>query len=191
MCDGGFTIGAIIMGAVGAVKIGTDVAAGEVEKDANRQAVDAQIKEIDFEQGRARRNERLAMMQRSDILQQGAVAAGQARTAGRRAAEDAKAQAGASGVSLTEGSLPNLFALSRANADVDSMTIKSSAARQAWGFASEAEQHAETREMLRERKAYARRAGVLGNLGVDLRTAGSVSGTTGQTFQSIYGSRGG
>lgn len=185
MCEA--TVAAMVVTSIaGAVKAGTDIAAGYVEKGAIRQQADAQIQETQYAEDIAKKNETLAKMQRADVLQQGSTEAGRARTAGRTAAENAKAQVGASGISLTEGSVPNLFSVSRVNADLDAQAIKASAARGAWGFQNEAEQLSEQQKQLRQRAQYIRQAGALGGLGVDLRTAGSVTSTAGQTVGSLY-----
>lgn len=184
------TIAAITTAVASAVKIGTDIAAGEVEKQSLSQQTDFQVQEIQYAEDMAKKNEKLAMMQRADVLQQGATQAGRVRAQGRRAAEDAKAQVAASGISLTEGSVPNLFTVSRVNAELDAQAIKSQAARSAWGYQQEADQLAGQQEMLRKRARYAREAGVLGRLGIDLGTAGRTTANVAQGIQSMYGAAG-
>lgn len=161
----------IIAGVAAAVQVGTEIAGGVIEGEAQGHAARAQADEIEFQAQQERRNAELARKQASDVLQIGTVAAGETEAAGRDAAGAARTAVGASGVEDT-GSVANLIDTSESNAAIDANRIRVNAAREAWGFKEEARQRDEQAERLMKAREEVLRGGYLSQVGTGLRTAG-------------------
>lgn len=115
-------------------------------------------------------NARMARQQAGDARVQGAQDAGAALAAGRQAAGAARVAAAANGIDPNSGSMANAQTASIINSEVDAAKARSNAARAAWGYESEAQDH-ETQGKL------AKRQGLLNALGGGLSGAGALMST--------------
>jgi hypothetical protein len=113
----------------------------------------------------AENNAILARQQAGDAMVRGAEEARSAEIAGRNTASAARVAIGANGV--TGGSTDDIAAVSAANSAMDAATIRANAAREAWGFKSEAKSQSHYAKD-------AKTAGMLGALGTGLSGAGSI-----------------
>ncbi len=131
--------------------------------------VAAQQQKAAYDEAVQKNNALVAKYKRADILQRGAAAAKQAEITGRRVAEDAYAQTGASGIDPTVGSAHNLLTASAINSGTDADTIRANAARQAWGLGNEEQD-------LLAGAANSKQAGFLGSLGTGIGGFGQAAG---------------
>jgi hypothetical protein len=115
----------------------------------------------DYEAKVAENNARLAETQRAEGLRIGANEAASIKAQGRAVAGSATTVLGASGVDTTLGSPALSIAASEMNAAKDAETMRSNAARQAWGFANEAQD-------AKAKAAMIRRGTLLGGVGTAL-----------------------
>lgn len=184
MCEP-YTIAA---GIATAVQVGTQIAGGVMEGEAQGQAARAQADELEFQAQQERRNVELARNQASDITQRGAVAAGETEAEGRTVAAGAVAAMGGSGVDSSSGTNASVVARSETNAAVDANRIRVNAAREAWGFRQEAEQREAQAKRLRKARQEVLRGGYLSQVGTGLRTAGQVVETGASFAKSVGGS---
>lgn len=177
---------AIVAGVGAAIQIGTSVFGGISEQDAIRSQTQAQISQYQDEIVAADRNAQLARWNRSDVLQRGALAAGEALAAGRRETSAAVTAAGASGAAMT-GTNAGVVAQSGIASEIDADRIRSNAARQAWGYEIEEEEQLRTKRQLRRAISYAREGGHLSSVASGLRTTTNVVGGVTNAVGSIYG----
>lgn len=88
----------------------------------------------DFQKKMSDLNAEIADRQAEDAEQRGGVEAGRAIIKGRRAADSARVAAAAAGLDPNSGSAADLIAESEAAGQMDAITIKNNAAREAWGY---------------------------------------------------------
>lgn len=110
----------------------------------------------------ARNNQRVAEWQARDAEDRGRVAEQNQRfkTSGVIGAQ--RAAAGASGVEVNTGSAADLTADTAALGELDALTIRSNAGREAWGHRVNADNYAANAEMLDVQAKEAKRAGTFG-----------------------------
>jgi hypothetical protein len=113
----------------------------------------------------ARRNAKLARMQASGALNQGAADAGRVRSAGTQVLADQQVAVGNNNADLGSGSALNLFSTTRAQNALDVATVRSNAAQKAWGLEAEAQQHDFEAEQAKRRGKLAPISGILGGAG--------------------------
>ena len=86
----------------------------------------------------AKHNARIARLAAEDAIRRGASGAGRARMAGSQVVAQQQAILGASGVDPGTGTAVRLAQTSRGASELDALTIKNNAARQAWGLRQQA-----------------------------------------------------
>lgn len=125
---------------------------------------------------RAARQEAAMLRQRASAAKQlGAEQAAQIRHEGRQIEGAGLAQAAASGVETTTGSVANVFKASQMNVAADAETVRYNTALEAWGLTSQARQ--------REYQGYsARRASILGAVGAGFGGVAQAGGMLAQAF---------
>lgn len=131
--------------------------------------IDASQKAAAAKQEAAAQNARIVQAQRNAVIQEGGYQARDVEIQGRRAGAAGLTVAAQAGVSTQTGSLKNIPAVSVFKAMSDAETIRSAAARQAWGYDIEEEGY------LKEGRA-ARKAGFLGSLSAGLSGTGQLGG---------------
>jgi len=151
------------------VSVATTVAASSMRQNALNRQISRQKEIID-------QNRAVARAQAADAMQQGAEKASMVMAQGRRMRAAALAKLQKTGLSTTEGSLPNVLTANDYNADADADRIKATAARRAWGFYLEEDQ-------LTKQKEDVRQAGILGHRSNMMSTGASL-------VKTIYGSAG-
>ena len=117
-------------------------------------------------------NEALALQQAADARNRGSIEAAALLSDAHRQSQAQRTRAGASGVDTTVGSLMNAGLGTEVAGSIDAARIKSNAARQAWGFEVEADEHRRKRFDIKE-------AGVLGAVGQGLGGAGKLGSMLG------------
>lgn len=144
---------------IGAIALGTGAVAGAV----------GQIQQGEEAKRAAEANARMAKMAAADARYRGGVQAGQARMQGSQVVAQQQALLGASGVDTGTGTAAQMAAVTRASAEVDALTLRNNAARQAYGLEAQAD------EMKRQGNA-AQSAARWGAAGSLLGGAGQVAG---------------
>lgn len=123
-----------------------------------------QLKANQNEAAVARNNAVLAGYQRSDALLQGVEEASAIMRASDRITASGRAALGGSGIDANVGSVANLQAASAIHAAQDAARVRANAARAAWGFENEAQDHLARAKQLKE-------AGFLSGLAGGINTA--------------------
>ncbi|MCR4296522.1 MAG: hypothetical protein NUW21_13385 [Elusimicrobia bacterium] len=123
-------------------------------------------------------NARMARLAARDALQRGALESGQARMEGTKVIGQQKAAIGASGIDASSGSAVALMADTRVQSELDAVTIANNAAREAWGFRTQARQLDSQAKKTREASKWA----VAGSL---IGTAASGAGTAYSGFKGM------
>ena len=129
----------------------------------------AQAKAGDAAGRQAEQQALLAGYQRTDEARRASLAAGAQRSLGRQYASAGVAAAAAGGVSSTSGSTADLIAQSTMRAEQNAETIRSNAARSAWGSGIEQEQ-------ILQGGRNARRSGMLTAIGTGVSGIGQAVG---------------
>lgn len=129
-----------------------------------------------YESGRAnerlmKQNARVAEWQAEDALERGRRAEGRSRVDVRRTIGAQRAGLAASGVDISDAdsSAMDLFADTARLGELDALTIRNNAAREAWGYKTQAAD-------LRARGSIARAEGTYGAVGTLLSTGGKAYG---------------
>lgn len=107
-------------------------------------------------------------MRADDALQRGAQEEGLTRMAGSRAVSETKTAVAAGNVETGSGSAVRLLEEIRAFSELDALTIRSNAAREAWGHEAQA-------ALLEQARKTAKKQGELAMLGSFLGTAGNLA----------------
>ena len=94
------------------------------------------------------RNIKLADMKIDDTTKRGALAEGQKREESRQLMGAQKASMGASGLDSSSASFRDITANTAAETEQDALTIRSNAAREAWGYQVERDQLKEQKDAL-------------------------------------------
>jgi hypothetical protein len=115
------------------------IAAGAILAGGAAQAF-GQDQQLAGEAKTARENAYLARLAASDVERRAGQDAGRARTAGTQVIAEQRAAFGASGVDGSSGSPLALMADSRLMSELDALTIRNNAAREAWGLRTQARQ---------------------------------------------------
>ncbi len=131
--------------------------------------VDAASKASAARQEAAAQNVRIVQAQRNATIQEAGYQARDVEIQGRRAGAAGLTVAAQAGVSTQTGSLKNIPAVSVFKAASDAETLRSAAARQAWGYDIQKE------GFLKEGRA-ARKAGFLGSLSAGLSGTAQLGG---------------
>jgi hypothetical protein len=141
-----------------------------------RQATIAE-QEGNFQGGQFDTNATLAEGQASDVIARGNQAAGQAIRGGRLLAGSQRAAYAAQGLDASVGSPAQVIANDRQLSELDALTIRNNALREAWGYRTEAASY-------RAQGNYARMAGR--NTAKDLRwqSVGTLLSGAGQLFNT-------
>lgn len=87
-----------------------------------------------FENDVAERNAKLAEMQRADVLNRGAFEENRFRGEVDQQVSSGRAAAAASGVDVSTGSAADVSATRSAVGELDALTLRNNAAREAWGY---------------------------------------------------------
>lgn len=114
-------------------------------------------------------NAELAQQQANEVGLMGAHEASIVRMQGRQAMGSALAGVAASGIDTTSGSIPGALAGISVNTELDAATIKTNAAKQAWGLMNQAQDYRTQASMIQK-------ASILGAIGGGLNTVGSSLG---------------
>lgn len=117
----------------------------------------SQYQAADFEAKQAGANADLSATRAAYAEQRGAAEAGRLRSEGSQLVSEQKVALASSGVDISTGSAPNLFASTRAQSEQDVQTARSNAAMEAWG-------HRVEEAGYRAQRKIARRNSVLGPL---------------------------
>lgn len=123
----------------------------------------AQYRQGNYDQQMALNNAMLTEYQRRDTLSRGGAEAGRVYAEGKNVGSEARAEIAAGNVDGP--SLDTAVLQSRYNAALDAARLRANAAREAWGYANQAQ---DLRAQARESK----RAGILGAFGTGLSGAG-------------------
>ncbi len=104
----------------------------------------------------------VALAQSADSYQRGAQKEGILRTEGTRAIAESRAGAAQSPIDATSGTAANVLAEKRAFSELDALTARSNAAREAWGHQVEAAQYELARKAAKKQGEYAAIGSFLG-----------------------------
>jgi hypothetical protein len=149
-------ITAIVVGLVGAgVSAAGQVKAGNANKRAGAAAQDAAESQAELSEA----NAKLAEQQAEDATARGAVAENQFRTQVRGMIGSQRAGFAASGVDVAFGSALDVPADAARLGELDALTIRSNAAREAWGYKVTAWNDVQTAAIQRKEGANAKAAG--------------------------------
>lgn len=139
-----------------------------------------------FQEQEAKDNAELARQAQTDAIQRGQQQEGYARMKAGGEIAAARAQAGASGVDGTVGSPVDAMADLRMMSEMDALTLRNNAAREAWGYQVEEKKQEREAGMARQRADNAFVSTILGgggdmlqrggNLGASLYSAGAFKG---------------
>jgi hypothetical protein len=99
-----------------------------------RRGAGAAVRQGDYEGDILDQNAGLAQQQAADSLARGREAEGRQRAQGRQLAGAQRAAFAASGVEIDSGSAADVMANDHALDELDAMTIRNNAAREAWGY---------------------------------------------------------
>lgn len=141
-----------------------------------RKQADAAQAQGDYEARMLGQNADLADQQAGDAIARGTLAEQQVRSQTRGAVGSARVGAAAQGIDTTVGSAGDIAAQTKSAGEFDAMTTKLNAAREAWGFTTEAQNY--------RNQAVLRRAGAANQAGA-MRTA--ATGTLLTTATNLYG----
>lgn len=133
--------------------------------------IDAAGKAAKESEEQQRRNAALARAQAVDALQRGGQAAGQRIRMGRRLRANALAQSIGPDGAVSYGKM-NAAEASLLGTEMDATTIRANAAREAWGFESEAEERSRQAKRTRE-------AGFMSSLSTGIAGGGQIAGQLG------------
>ena len=145
MCDP-VTIGVAMAGSSALAAYG-QIQAGQAAKQAG-----------DYNSAVARNNEIIANRQAEDAIKRGDIAADEQRRKVARIGGAQKAAIGASGVALDSGTALDIFGDTAAFGELDALTIKSNATREAYGYQVQGMNFAADAAMQRVRGNNAQRA---------------------------------
>jgi len=117
-----------------------------------------------------RNNAVLAQRQSTDAIRRGQSAEGNARLRAAQTMGAQRARLAANGVSLDEGSALNILQDTDYLSEVDALTIRDNAAREAWGYQAQGQNAADNAQLLQtragnERPALSLAAGLLSGAG--------------------------
>lgn len=141
-----------------------------------RKQADATQAAGDYEARMLGQNADLAEQQAGDAIARGTLAEQQVRSQTRGAVGSARVGSAAQGIDTTVGSAGDVAAQTKSAGEFDAMTTKLNAAREAWGFRTEAQNY--------RNQAVLRRAGAQNTAGA-MRT--SATGTLLTTASNLYG----
>lgn len=138
----------------------------------------ANYRQVRFQQAMAERQSTMAGQAAGDAQLRGDIAAQQAVRQGSTVIGSQKAAAGASGVDITSGSPAQMIGDTAGKSALDVATVKSNAAREAWGYEVEQGNY-----QLQAQQASS--AGGWALLGGGLSAAGSALGGGARTYKSL------
>lgn len=137
-----------------ALTIGIVATAGKGVLDAKAASDQAAADEATYAQKRD-----VAVAQAADAYQRGAQKEGIVRMEGSRSIAEARAGAAQSAIDVTSGTAADVLAEKRMFSELDALTVRSNAAREAWGHKVEAAQFETARKAAKKQGEY----GMLGS----------------------------
>lgn len=114
-----------------AFAIGTQLGAGAMNAKAAADQANADVASLGMQRD-------LELAKAADARQRGAAEEGRTRMAGSRAIGEAKTAITASNIETSSGSAANALADIRMFSELDALTVRSNAAREAWGHEAQA-----------------------------------------------------
>jgi hypothetical protein len=130
------------------------------------------MKDIREQRAFIRRKQGYLQVQREDVLERARLAASQIQKEGAEVTAEQRAEAAVSGVTTAGGAELK----SRINIALDVSTLKSNAARQAWGIEQEIAELTALEESVAREAGVVIRKTVLGQVAVGARTTSSIAG---------------
>jgi hypothetical protein len=112
----------------------------------------------------AEKNAKLAELAATDAEARGGVQAGLVRMRGSRTASTQRAAYGASGADAASGTALSLYGDTAAVSELDAQTARSNAAREAWGYRTQAEDFRAQGALAERQAAYGAASTVLGGV---------------------------
>jgi hypothetical protein len=182
----GFTLGALSLVLAG---VGTGVTAynqykqGKAAESAGtkqREASESQAALADF-------NAQVADLQAKDAIERGAEEESRFRTQVRGAIGTQRAGIAASNIDVGFGSAVDVQADAAYLGELDALTIRTNAAREAWGYKVQATDLRKRADIARKEGVYLEAAGKQASSGSKLAIAGTLLGGTASLLQTRYG----
>lgn len=136
------------MGATASLAISTIATVSSVESD--RRAADAAVRSGNYQGDIYELNATVAEQQRVDAIARGQEAESRSRAGTRQLAGRQRAVGAAQGLALDTGSIANLQAETAQLGELDALTIRNNAKREAWGFQLEAQSDRMSAELARQ-----------------------------------------
>jgi hypothetical protein len=161
-----------------AIPLALTAASGLMQYSSQKKAAANASAEGDYQGAALDQNATLADQQAQDAIARGAVTEHQQRTAVRSTIGSQRAALAAGGVDIGSGSAADVQANTAQLGEMDALTIRNNAARQAWGYSVEAAQD-------RSKAAYARQGGKTAAQGYNNAAVGSLL-TTGASLYGQY-----
>lgn len=166
-----------------ATKVVGDIKAGNAAKragTAQREASESQAQLADYNAG-------VADLQATDAIARGAEEESRFRTSVKGIIGSQRAGAAAQGVDVNYGSPVDVQADAAFLGELDALTIKTNAAREAWGFKVQAEDLRKRGQIARKEGVYLEKAGQAAQSTSRWNAAGSILGSGTSLLQMRYG----
>lgn len=164
-------------GIVETLVIGSALLGGVVQTVGSIQQGNAAKAQADYAAGVAANNAVLAQRAAQDARDRGAVEEARKRQETRQLIGRQNAVLAGNGVLVNQDSALDLTADSAAFGELDALTVKSNAQREALGFETQGMNFQNEASLNRLRGANAQQAGIMGGISSVLGTAGKVAGT--------------
>lgn len=173
----GLAVGGFGLQAYGQHKAGQ---AAEAAGKAERAASESEANLADF-------NANVATMQAKDAIERGGEAESAFRAKVRGLIGTQRAGYGASGVDVGYGSAVDVQADTAKLGELDALTIRTNAQREAWGFQVQAADLRTRAEIARRTGVYQEQAGKMAATNADIAAAGTLVGGAGSLMLTRYG----
>jgi hypothetical protein len=173
----------VVMGVSYAVSAWQSHKAGQAAEEAGAKAQEASNSQSDL----SIYNSRVAELQAQDAIERGAEEESRFRTSVRGVIGTQRAGIAAGNIDVAYGSAVDVQADAAYLGELDALTIRTNATREAWGFKVEAEDLRKRAEIMRKEGSNQLAAGQIGRSAANWQTAGTLIGGAGSLLQARYG----
>lgn len=173
----------VIMGVGMAIQAWQQHKAGEAAEEAGKHAQEASNSQADL----STYNAKVAELQATDAVQRGAEEESRFRTSVRGAIGTQRAGIAAGNIDVSYGSAVDVQADAAYLGELDALTLRTNATREAWGFKVEAEDLRKRADIMRREGSNQLQAGQVARSASNYAVAGTLIGGAGSLLQQRYG----